>query len=287
MHKSNRFTIGAATLAAVVMLAACAAPPPAPVAPSVAAPALPEVTFKGVDFSFEGPDQIPAGLSTINFQNAGQELHHLQLARLNDGVGVSQLLETFQKEGEGAMRLMTFVGGVGALGPGGAGSVTLNLAEGEYVLLDFIPSNDGVPHMAKGMVKPLTVKGAATAAPDAPNAALAVDMKDFHFTMPAEVAAGKQAWKVSNKGPQPHEITIIRLADGKTSADVGAWFAKPEGPPPFQPVGGMQAMSAGAPDAYINLDLSPGNYIATCEIPDPASGKTHSALGMLMPFTVK
>jgi hypothetical protein len=283
MIKTNvtmRSLASVCALASALLLASCAAPPTAPAAPAA-------VTIKGADFSFEAPDSLPAGLTTIDFQNVGQEYHHVQLARLNDGVTLPQLQEALQKEGEAAIRLVTLVGGVAALDPGGNGSVTLELANGQYVLLCFIPSADNVPHLAKGMIRPLTVTGSASAAASVPQAAVTVDMEDFHFTMPAEVKAGRQVWKVVNKGPQPHEISIARLADGKTLDEAAAWFAKPEGPPPFQLVGGMQGMNAGAPDAYINLDLQPGSYVAMCAIPDPATGKAHSDLGMVMPFTVK
>ncbi len=37
----------------------------------------------------------------------------------------------------------------------------------------------------------------------------------------------------------------------------------------------------------IVVDLKPGNYLAICNIPDPASGKPHSALGMIKEFMVK
>lgn len=280
---TSRLLVGACALASALLLASCAAPPTAPAAP--AGPAA--VTFKGADFSFEGPEQIAAGLTTINFENVGQEWHHIQFARLNDGITFPQLAEAFEKEGDAVMRYMTFVGGVGALDPSGNGSVTLDLPEGEYALLCFIPSADGVPHLAKGMVRPLSVKGAPSAAAAAPEADVTVNLEDFHFSMPSEVQAGKQVWKIVNTGQQPHEITLIRLADGKTIEDGFAWFAKPEGPPPFQMFGGMQAMNTGVAAAYVNLDLPAGNYVATCDIPDPASGKPHSELGMLMPFTVK
>jgi hypothetical protein len=35
--------------------------------------------------------------------------------------------------------------------------VTLNLEAGTYVLACFIPSPDGVPHLAKGMLMPIQV----------------------------------------------------------------------------------------------------------------------------------
>ncbi len=282
MNKKARFLIGATALVATLLLSACAAQPAAPAAP--AAPTA--VTFKGADFSFEGPESIPAGLITINFQNIGKEWHHAQLARLNDGVTMEQLDEAMKKDSNAALGMVNLVGGVGALDPNGSGSVTLKLQEGQYLLLCFIPSADGVPHLAKGMIRPLTVKGAGATAAE-PKADVTVNMADFHFTMPAEVKAGKQVWKVINDGPQPHEIALVRLAEGKTLDDIYAWYAKPEGPQPFNMVGGMQGMNAGVPAAFINLDLQPGNYVAVCDIPDPASGKPHSELGMVMPFTVK
>lgn len=282
MNKKARFLIGATALVATLLLSACAAQPAAPAAPAVPT----AVTFKGADFSFEGPESIPAGLITINFQNIGKEWHHAQLARLNDGVTMEQLDEAMKKDSNAALGMVNLVGGVGALDPNGSGSVTLKLQEGQYLLLCFIPSADGVPHLAKGMIRPLTVKGAGATAAE-PKADVTVNMADFHFTMPAEVKAGKQVWKVINDGPQPHEIALVRLAEGKTLDDIYAWYAKPEGPQPFNMVGGMQGMNAGVPAAFINLDLQPGNYVAVCDIPDPASGKPHSELGMVMPFTVK
>jgi hypothetical protein len=275
----TQMMIGAGALAALLALSACTMPQAAPAAPAA-------VTFKGADFSFEGPEQIPAGLTTINFQNIGQEWHHIQFARLNDGVTFQQLGEVVQKDSNAAMGLVNLVGGVGALDPNGNGSVTINLPEGQYALLCFVPSMDGMPHLAKGMVRPLTVKGAGAPAAE-PKADLVVKMTDFHFDMPAEVKAGQQVWKVTNEGSQPHELVLMRLADGKTLEDAIAWYAKPEGPQPFSMIGGMQAMSNSSSAGYINLDLKPGNYMATCDVPDPASGKPHSELGMAMPFTVK
>ncbi len=56
-----------------------------------------------------------------------------------------------------------------------------------------------------------------------------------------------------------------------TMDDVQKWGVTMEGPPPFEPVGGMQGLSVGG-SGYLELDLSPGSYIASCDIPDPVSG---------------
>jgi hypothetical protein len=111
-------------------------------------------------------------------------------------------------------------------------------------------------------------------------------MADFHFSMPGELKAGPQVWKVVNNGAQPHELAILKLAPGKTPPDVATFVTKPSGPPPFASMGGMQALQPGR-SGYVNLDLEPGNYMAVCFVPDPQSGKPHVQLGMAMPFSVK
>ena len=47
---------------------------------------IPEITIKAADFTFDAPDQIEAGLVKVNLVNDGQEPHHAQIVRLNDGV---------------------------------------------------------------------------------------------------------------------------------------------------------------------------------------------------------
>jgi hypothetical protein len=247
------------------------------------------ISVKAADFSFEAPDQIQAGPVTITLDNTGQESHHVQLVRLNDGVTLEQFQAALQEGEEAALPLVTFQGGVASLSPGKQGQVTLDLEAGQYLLLCFIPSADGVPHLAKGMIKPVSVVAGEGEQPAMvePEADVTVTLKDFTFEMPAhEIQAGAQAWKISNAGPQIHELAIIKLAEGKTLEDVAAFTAAPSGPPPFEEVGGMQALSPNA-SGWVNLDLQAGEYAMLCFVPDFASGKPHVELGMLMPFSVK
>jgi len=247
---------------------------------------IPEITIKAADYSFEAPDQIEAGLVTVNLVNDGQESHHAQIVRLNDGVTLEQF-QTALQEGEAAVfPLIAFVGGPGLVDPGLQSQVTLDLSPGQYVLLCFIPSHDGVPHLAKGMVRPLEVVAGANQAQEIDvRADAVVKLVDFSFVLPAEIKAGRQIWQIDNEGPQPHEIMLIKLADSKTIADVQAFMQSPQGTPPFSQIGGFQAIQAGE-SGWLNLNLTPGEYLAICHIPDPVSGRPHSELGMVMPFTV-
>lgn len=274
MSHKIRFAIAMALMVAG-LLTACAQPDAS----------IPVITIKAHDFSFEGLSQLEAGLVTLRLTNDGQEAHHAQLARLNDGVTVDQLLATLQEDEIAAFGLMTFTGGPGAIDPGQVTEVTVDLAPGQYVVMCFIPGADGVPHLAKGMIGTFEVSGTQSAAAE-PKADQTIKVRDFMFEMPVEFKAGVHTWQIVNDGPQPHEITLLRLAEGKTLEDAGAWFAAPNGPPPYALVGGFQAFMPGA-TGWLTVDLKPGDYVALCAIPDSATGKPHMDLGMLMPFKVQ
>jgi uncharacterized cupredoxin-like copper-binding protein len=269
--------------AAVAIVLGCQMAVPAkPVATPAAARII---ELQASDFAFEAPENLTAGLNTIRLTNMGQEPHHAQLLRLNDGVTFDQLMSTFQQEGEGALRLVSLAGGAGAIDPSGTSEVTLDLQPGTYVLACFIAGADGVPHLAKGMLKPLVVNAGNTgqAAPEVQGTFTA---RDFAFDMPETLPAGKATFKVVNNGPQFHELNILKIAPGKAAEDVLIWAQNPTGAPPFQAVGGMNGLG---PDGvgYMTVDLQPGTYLAICNIPDPASGHSHAELGMIRKFTVK
>jgi mannose-6-phosphate isomerase-like protein (cupin superfamily)/DNA-binding beta-propeller fold protein YncE len=245
-----------------------------------------EIVIKATDFSFEAPEKIEGGLVTVTMENEGAELHHLQLARLRDGVTFDQVHKVLAEGPEETLfELLEWVGGPSLVSPGGQSRVVLNIPEGQYLLLCFVASPDGVPHFAKGMTVPLTVT-ASSADVSEPKADVSVILTDFAFTMPAQIKAGKQTWRVTNKGAQPHEIPIARLMPGKTPQDALRFLQAPEGVPPFEYMGGLQAIDSGR-TGWAGLDLPPGEYIALCFVPDPASGKAHIELGMIGMFTVK
>jgi hypothetical protein len=102
------------------------------------------------------------------------------------------------------------------------------------------------------------------------------------------MSIGEQVWKVTNEGPQLHEIEFVRLDDGVTfnqfMRSLGTRTA-PADPLPFTSVGGVQALETGGAGWFI-ANLEPGIYAIICHIPDPVSGKPHFALGMVRQLTV-
>lgn len=294
---AKRYIVGALlTILAMLALSACSAagsagasqpdPPDEATHPTTQStgPGGHEVTIVGRDHVFEAPEEMPAGLITFAFKNEGAEVHHVQIARLNDGVTFEQFMAAFEQGEAAAMPLITPVGGPSLTNPGQTARVTLNLEPGAYVLLCLVPDAEGIPHLAHGMARPLTITGDVATQPE-PQADLTISMADFQYSMPTEVEAGPQTWKVVNDGPQPHELVLHKLASGKTAEDVIAFFHTPQGQPPFTNAGGMQGLSQGGV-GWVQLDLAPGTYVAICYIPDPTSGTRHMDLGMVRTLTV-
>ena len=244
---------------------------------------VPSVTVVARDYAFEMPEEVAAGAVRMTLRNEGPEPHHAQPARLDDGVTLVQFTERLQQGPEAALPLLSFPGGPGPVAAGASQDVTLNLVAGQYVMLCFVESPDGTPHLPKGMVTPFRVAGAGDG--ESSEADAEVTLRDFGFTMPGAIE-GDATLKVSNAGPQVHELGIVKPSEGTTVADVLDSFHQPQGMPPFAPVGGMQALD---PDAsgWLHLDLEPGRYIAICLIPDPGSGRRHADLGMIQEFTVE
>lgn len=267
-----------------VIVAACGPAAASTLAPEVN---IPQITIKTTDHAFEVPAQVEAGLVSINLINEGQEPHHAQLFRLNDGVTQEQFQDALQQSPDAAFGLITMTGGAGVVDPGLSQQVIVELTPGQYVLVCFVPGHDGVPHLAKGMMASMEVVASEvqTKAPEI-KADGVVKLLDFSFVLPTQIKAGPQIWRVDNTGGQGHEIMLIKLAEGKTMEDVGAFMEAPHGVPPFTNTGGFQAIDPGK-SGWMVLNLEPGNYVALCYVPDPASGHAHMELGMIMPFSVK
>ncbi|CCF84975.1 hypothetical protein [Nitrolancea hollandica] len=267
-----------------------ASAPPAASSPATASPAAGFDSTAGVatviakDFSFDAPDTVPAGPITFRLVNQGTEPHHLQLAKLPEGKTIADL-EADMSAGK-PMNWLIDAGGPNAAIPGDSTIAVAPLEAGQYVLMCVIPSPDGTPHVAKGMIKPLQVTADATTAVE-PAANITMTLKDYAFDLSTPVTAGKHTIKVVNAGPQSHEVAVLQFAPGKTMNDFMAWE---EGgmkePPPGKFLGGITAIANGE-HGYFTEDFAPGDYALLCFLPDTGDGKPHLAHGMAQSFTIQ
>ena len=273
---SARITTGALAIAALAT-GACRAPQPAGTSSNT-------VTVIAKDFSFELPSQIPAGLTTFKLVNRGPSLHHVQLIRLEEGKTGDDFLAALKAGGPPPAWAIP-AGGPNPPEPGDTATTAVDMKPGNYVLVCFIPSADGVPHLMKGMTHALTVTEPTHAAAPEPTADLVVKLVDFDFQLSQPLSAGRHTVRIENGGAQPHELAIIRLEPGKTPADFTAWGERPEGPAPGRLFGGVSGIMPGA-RAFVEVDLPPGEYALICFVPEMADGKPHFVHGMVKQVTV-
>src|SRR5258706_1989874 len=120
------------------------------------------------DYSFDSPATIPAGLTTLHLMDQGKEAHQAQLIKIGEGKTFEDFMAAFKsmKPNPPPPSWVIFDGGPNAAAPGGTSEATEILEPGNYALLCFIPSSDGVPHVMKGMAHSLVVTP-STAAPAA------------------------------------------------------------------------------------------------------------------------
>ena len=282
----NRITLNAALAVAATafVLAGCAktetaqSDTAATAGTAPAAAATPNmVTFSARDFAFEGPDTIPAGLTMFHLNASGNDLHHVQLLKLEEGKTYEDFTAALKAGGPPAWAKP--YGGVNPPAPGGMAIATQTMEPGNYAVVCFVDGPDRIPHIMKGMMKPLTVTPVANANMTEPTADVTMSLSDYTFTLSKPLVAGRQLIKVENVAKQHHEVAIVQLAPGKTVEDLRTWVGTMKGPPPGKPLGGIPAFLPGK-NTYFEVDLTPGDYALICFVPDEKDGKPHYQHGM-------
>ena len=272
-----------------LVLAACRSEKPAASAVADSATgattsALPVITVTATDFKFDAPAEVPGGHVTFRLINHGPSLHHIQLVQLREGKTVQDFLAALQSGGPPPTWAVE-AGGPNPREMGDTASTTLLLEPGNYAMLCFIPGPDGIPHVAKGMIQPLTVTAAPAQAAAEPRADVVMKLVDYDFELYRPLPAGRSTVRIENAGPQPHELALVRLEQGKEPMAFALWGEKMVGPAPGKLGGGVSAIMPGA-HAYVELDLEPGEYGLICFVPDVKDGKGHYHHGMVKKITV-
>lgn len=274
---------------AALAIAACgqsAAPAPASTpTPSPVPPA--ELAVDAADGTITGPDTVAAGWIKLSATNLKPRANCGLFVRLNDNVTPSAFTEAIKGGPTPQVQAMvSFEGSVPFAGPS---ELYLRARPGQHAYVCFVPSAGGPP---AAKLKVVTVTTAADKPAAEPQSELAVTERDFAFEFPSEVKSGPRTVKVVNAGLQSHEMPIVKLAPGKTVADVLAALSAPRVPgqppptPPYEVVAGIGPLAPGGA-AIFTLDLKPGTYHALCFIPDPGTHKAHMALGMVQEITVR
>ena len=252
------------------------------------------VTVHAKEFAFILPASIPAGTTTFRLMNDGKEVHQISILQLAKGKTIADYAAAM-KAGKPAP-WASGVGGPNAAGPGQTIEATLTLDAGNYVLVCWVPSPGlpPVPHIAKGMIQPLTVTAsrgvaqasATTTVASDPTPDVHLELSEYTFKLSKPLTAGKHTIHVMNTGTQEHEAVVFKLAPGKTTKDADAWFeGGMKGPSPVEPMPGMAGLGKARTGTF-TAEFTPGKYGLICYIPDAKDGKPHSMHGMVQELTV-
>jgi hypothetical protein len=258
--------------------------------PGVTQSAANTVHIIAKDYAFDAPAQVSAGLTTFHMMNQGKEPHQAGLIKLTDGKTVDDFMAAMKsmQPNTPPPAWLVFAGGPNAAAPGGTSEATQILEPGNYVLICFIPSTDGVPHAMKGMVRGLVV-AASTAAPAAePTPTSTMTLSDYKFVLSQPMKTGQNVIRVENAGPQPHEVVLFKIPPGKTAKDFEAWLptAEKNPIPPGIPMGGVVTLSTGQ-HSFFDANLDAGEYVLVCFVGDAKDSKPHFAHGMVQSFKIQ
>jgi len=118
---------------------------------------------------------------------------------------------------------------------------------------------------------------------------VAFTARDYAFIdLPASVPGGLTRLSMTQEGPSDHHAMFMRLNEGATAddfmtalqaGDFGAILGAATS------LGGPNASAVGTTTNVI-VDLTPGQYMVVCLIPDEETGLPHAAMGMLTPMEV-
>ena len=262
---------------------AAAAPPPPPMPQ--------EVTVHARDFAFDAPDTISAGLTAFKLINDGPGLHHAQLLRIDSSKTVDEALAAIKAAKTFPVWLVAS-GGPNAVAPGDSNVVVQELAAGHYLWICFVDIPGHVPHFVKGMDRELVVRPATGPAATPAAADINVTLRSFGFDFSAPLTAGRHTFRVETaaNADQGHELVMFKLDSARTDRDFMAYMqdmyaGKAKGPPPARPVAGVAEIRGGMPVEF-TADITPGDYLLICFLPDITDGKPHFMHGMMQTIHV-
>ena len=230
--------------------------------------------------SVSAPDSVTGGWTRIRVEEDGKG-HILIVFKLPETVTPTEVtaflaaLDTARMTPPPAITL-------GGPEIGDTGEVVIQLTAGPYVLGCVSRGPDGHRHASTGgEAKEIMVTGRETAA--LPRGTQQVSMVDFAYLGPEQWKAGSHLLRVENRGRQDHQLRIVRLLAGSTLKD---WMNADDPGTRAKPVAGVARLGPGAV-AYLPVELSRGEYVLHCLVPDAASGRPHAVLGMFRAIHVE
>lgn len=250
---------------------------------AAAEPQTLEITASGTKkaLALEAPSSVEAGPVEITLTNEAKAPADGQLIRVDDGQSAEEAAAEL-KNAENSKPVADWfhaAGGVGAVEPGGTGSVTQVLEPGTY-------------HLLGGEIRaeePVTFEVTGEPTGELPSTDGRVTATEYAFGGDG-LKAGTAQITLENTGGQWHHFLASRLKDDATMDQVKKFFESEgqDGPPPL--AGRENAVEStvmdGGVSQVVDVELEKGRYVFFCFVADREGGPPHVAKGMVSEVTV-
>ncbi|HSF68916.1 MAG TPA: hypothetical protein VLA47_00945, partial [Nitrospira sp.] len=203
------------------------------------------VTFTASDHRFKGPDQLPAGQTTVRLHNKGKDPHQLQFLKLEPGKTAADLAAALKAGGGVVPPWAKHMGGPNGVDAGRTSEATLYLEPGSYVIICGVPGKNHQTHAAVGMQKTLTITDTSPPPPEF-SGNFHMAMFDYEFVVVQPLRRGRHSFYVINRGHQVHQVSFVRLNRGASTEDLLKAVSRDEPSPlPGKLIGGMSGLEPG------------------------------------------
>lgn len=212
------------------------------------------------DFSFTVEGEAAAGPLTLNYKNEGGQFHHAILGKLDAGKGLEDVQKILEKGGDGPPPpwFDDSPTDMGLISPGESSGLVIDAEEGTYVLLCFMPTPEGEPHVAHGMAQTFEVSGQAEVAAS-PEVDALISLSEDGVES-SNLSPGDSIVEVTNEGKAPAEFSVATFEEGMVAKDLDKWFGQgQQGVPPAQFFGGTHGIKPGSSITFV-LSLDSGSY---------------------------
>jgi plastocyanin len=285
--KAGRFAMVAAIAVATAAIAGCGSSSTKPSTLSL------KIGEQGKTAAFQAPASAKAGLVKVELTNEGKAPHGVQFIQYAAGHTMDEVLKQLGGNSNVIPDWAKLEGGIGGVAGGQTGTATVNLPEGNYVLVDAAAL--GGPSSGPPATAGIKLSGGSTG--DLPSTSADVTA--------ATAGTDKYKWEISGLKTGSNDITfdsqgndavhLIIAAPIKGTApplsQIQKDLASGGPPPPYIDPSGFQssAILDGGLSQTTTFDLkTPGQYLFFCPLTDrDGKGKSHDQEGLLSVQTVK
>ncbi|MDX6608031.1 MAG: hypothetical protein QOD14_2571 [Solirubrobacterales bacterium] len=245
--------------------------------------------------SFQAPKTAKGGLVKVELTNQGKAPHGVQFIQYTSGHTMAEVLQQLGGQSNVIPPWAKLEGGVGSVPAGQTGTATVNLPQGNYVLVDAAALSGPGPSSGPPATTGMTLSGGSTGDLPSTDAQVSADTAghDKYKWDISGLTTGTNQVTFNSKGDQAvHTIVAVPIkGQAPPLSQIQKDLASSGPPPSYVDARGIQssAILDGGLSQTTTLDLKkPGQYLFFCPLMDrDGKGKSHDQEGLLAVQTVK